>query len=200
MSRCDERAERISVAARDRKLTIATAESLTGGRISAVLGAAPSSSEWYRGSIVAYASSVKHGLLQVPDGPVVSEPSARAMVTSVAELLGADLAVAVTGAGGPQSQDGQPPGTVWFGSSPTVPLAPSCGTSMEIPATWWRRLPPMPCSCSRTHCADRCGRPCGFGPDALCVIPDPAPPRRGPGMPLRGTRHPCTWRICIQNT
>ncbi|QZS56757.1 CinA family protein [Rhodococcus opacus] len=115
MSRCDERAERISVAARDRQLTIATAESLTGGRISAVLGAAPSSSEWYRGSIVAYASSVKHGLLQVPDGPVVSEPSARAMVTSVAELLGADLAVAVTGAGGPQSQDGEPPGTVWFG-------------------------------------------------------------------------------------
>ncbi|MDI9954076.1 CinA family protein [Rhodococcus sp. NM-2] len=115
MSSCDERAERISVVARDRQLTIATAESLTGGRISSVLGAAPSSSEWYRGSIVAYASSVKHGLLQVPDGPVVSEPSARAMATSVAELLGADLAVAVTGAGGPQPQDGQPPGTVWFG-------------------------------------------------------------------------------------
>ena len=37
------------------------------------------------------------------------------MATSVAELLGADLAVAVTGAGGPQPQDGQPPGTVWFG-------------------------------------------------------------------------------------
>jgi nicotinamide-nucleotide amidase len=115
VSSCDERAERISVVARDRQLTIATAESLTGGRISSVLGAAPSSSEWYRGSIVAYASSVKHGLLQVPDGPVVSEPSARAMATSVAELLGADLAVAVTGAGGPQPQDGQPPGTVWFG-------------------------------------------------------------------------------------
>lgn len=115
MSHCDERAERISAAARDRQLTVATAESLTGGKISTVLGAAPSSSEWYRGSIVAYASAVKHGLLQVPDGPVVSEPSARAMATTVAELLGADLAVAVTGAGGPQSQDGQPPGTVWFG-------------------------------------------------------------------------------------
>ncbi|MDF3312010.1 CinA family protein [Rhodococcus sp. T2V] len=115
MGNCEEQAERISVAARARQLTIATAESLTGGRISAVLGAAPSSSEWYRGSIVAYASSVKHGLLQVPGGPVVSEPSARAMATTVAELLDADLAVAVTGVGGPEPQDGQPPGTVWFG-------------------------------------------------------------------------------------
>ncbi|GCE43744.1 C-terminal domain of CinA type S [Rhodococcus wratislaviensis] len=115
MSKWDERAERISAAARERNLTVATAESLTGGRISSVLGAAPSSSEWYLGGVVAYADSVKHGLLQVPDGPVVSEPSARAMATTVAELLGADLAVAVTGAGGPQPQDGQPPGTVWFG-------------------------------------------------------------------------------------
>ena len=114
MDSCDERAERISAAARDRQLTIATAESLTGGRISCVLGAAPSSSQWYRG-IVAYASSVKHGLLRVPDGPVVSEPSAHAMVTSVAQLLGAELRVAVTGVGGPQPQDGQPAGTVWFG-------------------------------------------------------------------------------------
>ncbi|MFC9553953.1 CinA family protein [Rhodococcus sp. NPDC056960] len=115
MSTWEERAEHISTAARDRQLTIATAESLTGGKISTVLGAAPSSSQWYRGSIVAYADAVKHGLLQVPDGPVVSEPSARAMVTAAAGLLGADLAVAVTGAGGPDPQDGQPPGTVWFG-------------------------------------------------------------------------------------
>ncbi|MFZ2172882.1 MAG: CinA family protein [Rhodococcus sp. (in: high G+C Gram-positive bacteria)] len=115
MSTYDEVAERISAAAQDRDVTIATAESLTGGKISTVLGAAPSSSDWYRGSIVAYSSDVKHGLLKVPEGPVVSEPSARAMVGSVAELLDADLAVAVTGAGGPDSQDGQEPGTVWFG-------------------------------------------------------------------------------------
>jgi nicotinamide-nucleotide amidase len=38
------------------------------------------------------------------------------MATTVAGLLGADLAVAVTGAGGPQPQDGQPTGTVWFGT------------------------------------------------------------------------------------
>ncbi|MFE5703689.1 CinA family protein [Rhodococcus koreensis] len=55
VSSCAERAERISTRARDRHLTIATAESLTGGRISCVLGAASSASEWYRGSIVGHA-------------------------------------------------------------------------------------------------------------------------------------------------
>ncbi|QSE91475.1 CinA family protein [Rhodococcus pseudokoreensis] len=68
----DERAERIAVAARDRHLTI---ESLTGRRFPP-FSVPPSASEWYRGSIVAYVSSVKHRLLRVPDGPVVSELSA----------------------------------------------------------------------------------------------------------------------------
>lgn len=108
-------AERISTAARSARVFLATAESLTGGQISCLLGAAPASSDWYRGSVVAYSSEVKHRVLKVPDGPVVSEASARAMAGAVAELLGADIAVAVTGAGGPDPQDGQPPGTVWFG-------------------------------------------------------------------------------------
>ncbi|MCQ4118107.1 CinA family protein [Rhodococcus tibetensis] len=108
-------AERIAEQAGSAQVSVATAESLTGGQISCVLGAAPSSSDWYRGSIVAYSSEVKHQVLKVPEGPVVSEASARAMVAAVAEILGADVAVAVTGAGGPDPQDGQPPGTVWFG-------------------------------------------------------------------------------------
>lgn len=94
---------------------IATAESLTGGRISCFLGAAPDSSEWFRGSIVAYSSAVKHELLHVPPGPVVSAQSAGAMATSTARLLGADTVIAVTGAAGPTAQDGHEPGTVWFG-------------------------------------------------------------------------------------
>lgn len=108
-------ASRISELARSTHVTVATAESLTGGQISCLLGAAPSSAQWYRGSIVAYSSEVKHALLRVPEGPVVSEQSARAMAATTAELLGADLTVAVTGAGGPDPQDGQVPGTVWFG-------------------------------------------------------------------------------------
>ncbi|MFD4368487.1 phosphoketolase [Rhodococcus sp. NPDC058521] len=107
-------ADRISEAARRRELAVAAAESLTGGRISCVLGGAQSSSEWFRGSVVAYSSSVKHRILDVP-GAGVSDESARAMAASVADLLDADIALAVTGVGGPDAQEGDPPGTVWFG-------------------------------------------------------------------------------------
>jgi nicotinamide-nucleotide amidase len=54
-------------------------------------------------------------VLDVPSGPVVTEECAVTMAVSVARLLGSDVAVAVTGVGGPESQEGHPPGTVWFG-------------------------------------------------------------------------------------
>jgi nicotinamide-nucleotide amidase len=57
---------------------------------------------------------VKHSLLDVPDGPVVSEVAVTAMADHVADLLGADVAVAVSGVAGPAPQDDQPPGTVWL--------------------------------------------------------------------------------------
>jgi nicotinamide-nucleotide amidase len=110
-------AETIARAALRGGRSVAVAESLTGGKISCHLGAAPDSSDWYRGGVVAYASEVKHRVLGVPEGPVVSEAAAAAMATGVADLLGADVAVAVTGVGGPDPQDGEPPGTVWFGVS-----------------------------------------------------------------------------------
>jgi len=108
-------AEKISDLAQKAGRSVATAESLTGGHISSLLGAAPSSSDWFRGAVVAYSSEVKHDLLRVPPGPVVSEPAARSMAATTATLLGADIVVAVTGAAGPDGQDGQDPGTVWFG-------------------------------------------------------------------------------------
>jgi nicotinamide-nucleotide amidase len=95
-------------------VTVAVAESLTTGRILASLGAAPGASDWLRGGLVAYADEVKHGLLDVPPGPVVSAEAAQAMALGVAKLLGADIAVSVTGAGGPEPQDGQPVGTVFL--------------------------------------------------------------------------------------
>ncbi|MBY4228602.1 CinA family protein [Rhodococcus fascians] len=94
-------------------IAIGTAESLTAGNLAAMLGKAPSSGQWYRGGIVAYHESVKHTLLDVPDGPVVSEQAASAMARSTASLIGAHLTIAVTGEAGPQSQEDQPPGTVW---------------------------------------------------------------------------------------
>jgi nicotinamide-nucleotide amidase len=114
-----QRAEQIAqsiarTATRDGR-AVALAESLTGGKISCHLGAAPDSSDWFGGCVVAYTSDVKRRVLGVPDGPVVSEEAAAAMAEGVAALLGSDLAVAVTGVGGPDDQDGEPPGTVWFG-------------------------------------------------------------------------------------
>jgi len=105
----------ISEIVQERGLTVATAESLTSGLIASYLGAAPSSAEWFRGGIVAYSYAVKRDLLGVPEGPVVSAQCVEAMARAAAELTGADLAVAVTGSGGPSSQEGEPPGTVFVG-------------------------------------------------------------------------------------
>ena len=110
----DQIAAEIAGLARSTGRTIAVAESLTGGRICAALAAAEAASEWFRGGLVAYSSEVKHAVLQVPEGPVVSAEAARAMGVGVRDLLGADVALAATGAGGPAPQDDQEPGTVFL--------------------------------------------------------------------------------------
>jgi nicotinamide-nucleotide amidase len=110
-------AARIAELVESAGLSVAVAESLTGGMVASALAEAPGASEWFRGAVVAYASEVKHQLLTVPPGPVVSAEAAAAMVEGVRQLLGADIAVALTGAGGPRGQDGQPPGTVFLGLS-----------------------------------------------------------------------------------
>ncbi|MBL1076787.1 CinA family protein [Nocardia sp. 2] len=109
-----ENARRLSAAARERGWWVAVAESLTCGTLSSALGAAPDSAEWLRGGVIAYSAQVKHEVLGVPEVPVVSETAARAMASGVRSLLGADLAVAVTGVGGPDPQDGEPAGSVWL--------------------------------------------------------------------------------------
>jgi nicotinamide-nucleotide amidase len=109
-----KRAERVGELALAQGRTIAVAESLTGGMIASALAQAQQASEWFRGSLVAYSTLVKHHLLEVPDGPVVSSDAATAMARSVRKLLLADISVAVTGAGGPSAQDGHEPGTVFL--------------------------------------------------------------------------------------
>lgn len=114
MPQADENAHELAESAQQSEITVAVAESLTSGRLSATLGAAPNSSEWFRGGLVAYSSEVKRTVLGVPDVPVVSQTAAEAMAAGVRDLLEAAVSVAVTGAGGPDPQDGQPPGSVWF--------------------------------------------------------------------------------------
>ncbi len=100
---------------RERALSLAVAESLTGGLLGARITAVPGASDIFRGGLVAYASEVKFTLLGVPIGPVVSAECAKAMAAGVRERLGADVGLATTGVAGPTEQDGQPVGTVFLG-------------------------------------------------------------------------------------
>jgi nicotinamide-nucleotide amidase len=99
---------------KEQGLTLALAESLTGGMIASRICDIPGASAAFRGAIVSYASDVKRDLLGVPEGPVVSEAAVRAMAEGACRVLGADVAIAVTGVAGPDPQDGEEPGVVWM--------------------------------------------------------------------------------------
>ena len=100
---------------RDRGLTLATAESVTGGLIASRLTAVPGASDVFVGAVVSYATAVKRQVLGVGDGPVVSDEAAEEMAIGACRVLGADVAVSVTGVAGPDRQEGQPVGTVFLG-------------------------------------------------------------------------------------
>jgi nicotinamide-nucleotide amidase len=100
-----------------RGLSLAVAESVTGGLIASRLVGVVGASHWFRGGVVSYASEVKFDLLKVPVGPVVSAGAAEAMALGVRELLKSDVGLSVTGVAGPEEQDGQAPGTVFVGLS-----------------------------------------------------------------------------------
>jgi len=97
----------------DAGLTLGVAESLTGGLIGSRLTEVAGASRWFRGAVVSYASDVKHAVLDVPDGPVVSAAAAAAMASGAARVLGASVGLGVTGVAGPTEQDGMPVGTVF---------------------------------------------------------------------------------------
>ena len=96
-------------------LTLAVAESLTGGLVASRLVNVPGSGDWFKGGVVAYDSEVKFSVLGVPRGPVVTAEAARAMAEGVRRLTGADVGLATTGVAGPDTQEGQPVGTVFLG-------------------------------------------------------------------------------------
>jgi nicotinamide-nucleotide amidase len=100
----------------ERHLTLAVAESLTGGLASSRLVSVPGASEWYRGGVVAYSSDVKRDLLGVPEGvAAVSAQCAITMAAGVRTRLGSEVGLSTTGVAGPTEQDGRPPGTVFVG-------------------------------------------------------------------------------------
>jgi nicotinamide-nucleotide amidase len=99
----------------DQGLTLGVAESLTGGLIASRLVDVPGASTWFRGGVVAYDSAVKHAVLGVPDGPVVTEAAAVAMAEGARRVLGSSVGLGITGVAGPEPQEDQPPGTVFVG-------------------------------------------------------------------------------------
>jgi nicotinamide-nucleotide amidase len=108
---------------RARGLTLATAESCTGGLVGAALTDIPGSSDVFVGSVVAYANEVKSAALGVPEEALarhgaVSEEVARALAAGARDRLGADVAVAVTGVAGPSGGTPEKPvGLVWIAVS-----------------------------------------------------------------------------------
>ncbi len=101
--------------ATDLAVSVGVAESLTSGKLVSELGRAPDASEWLRGGVTAYSSVVKHGLLGVSAGPVVTARCAEEMATGAATALAADIVVSTTGVGGPDPEEGREPGTVYLG-------------------------------------------------------------------------------------
>jgi nicotinamide-nucleotide amidase len=100
-----------------RGMTVAAAESLTGGLVTAALTTVPGASAVVRGGVVAYAADLKCALLGVDTGLLarvgtVHQDVALAMARGVRERLGASVGVATTGVAGPDPADGQPVGTV----------------------------------------------------------------------------------------
>jgi nicotinamide-nucleotide amidase len=106
---------------RRRGLTLALAESCTGGLLGGRVTAVPGSSSQFLGGIIAYDDQVKHRLLGVPldllaAHGAVSEPVAREMARGAARALGAGVAVSITGIAGPDGGSPEKPvGTVWAG-------------------------------------------------------------------------------------
>ena len=106
----------------ERGVTLATAESLTGGMVGAVLTDVPGVSAVYRGGVVVYATDLKAKLAGVPEellaavGPVHPDTAA-ALASGVRERLEADYGLATTGVAGPDPQAGIEAGTVYVAAA-----------------------------------------------------------------------------------
>ena len=141
-------AETVGGMLRDRGLTIATAESCTGGLVAELLTDPAGASAWVRGAIVAYDNRVKMGCLGVPEATLaahgaVSAEVARAMAEGARRALGADVALAITGIAGPTGGTAEKPiGLVYFavssvaGTSDRRVVFPGARRQIRAVAAW----------------------------------------------------------------
>lgn len=114
--------------------TLSTAESCTGGTISALITSIAGSSAYFLGSVTSYANSVKTGVLGVPEEIIsrygaVSSQCVAAMAEGVRKLTGSDYSVATSGIAGPGGgTDEKPVGLVWIGVSSEKGTETFCAT------------------------------------------------------------------------
>ena len=108
---------------REKNLSLAIAESCTGGLVQRLVTDVSGSSEYFKGGVVSYSNEMKRDILGVNAGTLktygaVSEPTAREMSAGVKELAGADIGISITGIAGPLGgSEEKPVGTVFFGLS-----------------------------------------------------------------------------------
>lgn len=128
----DEQARIVVEKATAAGATVATAESLTGGLIAAMLTSVPGSSASVRGGIVSYVNEVKAEVLGVSEDVLarqgaVDELVALQMARGALRELGSDVSVAVTGIAGPTgAEPGKPVGTVWIGCATAKKTHAAC--------------------------------------------------------------------------
>ncbi|MBU8877906.1 competence/damage-inducible protein A [Bacillus sp. FJAT-29790] len=107
---------------KDQGLTIACAESLTGGMFQQEFTAIPGAGSFLKGGVVCYTNEVKANVLNVKEetiakNGVVSEQCAAELAENVSSLMNADVGISFTGVAGPEELEGKPVGTVYFGIS-----------------------------------------------------------------------------------
>jgi nicotinamide-nucleotide amidase len=113
-------AEDVLALAKDRKLTVVTAESCTSGLLASLLSEAPGASELLHGGFVTYTKANKTAALGVPEDMLtaktaVCEDVVRAMAEGALQRSPADVAAAITGVAGPEpDEDGNPVGLVFI--------------------------------------------------------------------------------------
>lgn len=124
--------ERLLQLLKERNLSVATAESCTGGTIAARICAIPGASEAMKGSVVAYSNEVKSNVLGVNWSDIekygaVSQTVVEQMAEGVRKLTGSDYAVATSGIAGPGGgSDEKPVGTVWMATASPTGVHPEC--------------------------------------------------------------------------
>lgn len=105
---------------REKGLNMATAESCTGGYIAHLITSIAGSSEYFKGSVVAYSNEIKHRMLGVAEDTLlthgaVSEETVKAMANGLQKSFGVECAIAVSGIAGPGGgTDEKPVGTIWI--------------------------------------------------------------------------------------